>query len=103
MWTAMAAAALKRFLASLTPLLVEVPRSTRKVALCAVHVFGAIIRAVQSGDEAGLYTALEEAITYLAYHAQRAHPGRDRHLGRSPLGLEPLFGSDDVIEFAEAA
>ena len=103
MWTAMAAAALKRFLASLTPLLVEVPRSTRKVALCAVHVFGAIIRAVQSGDEAGLYTALEEAITYLACHAQRAHPTRDRQTGRLQLGLEPLFGSDDVIEFAEAA
>ena len=103
MWTAMAAAALKRFLASLTPLLVEVPRSTRKVALCAVHVFGAIIRAVQSGDEAGLYTALEEAITYLACHAQRAQPTRDRQTGRLQLGLEPLFGSDDVIEFAEAA
>src|SRR5262249_31792318 len=72
MWTAMAAAALKRFLASLTQLLVEVPRSTRQGAMCAVHVLGAIIRAVQSGDEAGLYTALEEAITYLACHAQRA-------------------------------
>jgi len=102
-WTAMAAAARKRFLASLTPLLVEVPMSTRQVALCAVHVFGAIIRAVQSGDEAGLYTALEEAITYLACHAQRAHPTRDRQTGRLQLGLEPLFGSDDVIEFAEAA
>src|SRR6058998_840630 len=102
-WTAIAAAALKRFLAHMTQLLAEVPMSTRKVAMCAVHVLGDIVRALQSGDVAGLYAALEEAVTYLACHAQRAHPARDRQRGRSQLGLEPLFGSDDVIEFAEAA
>ncbi len=102
-WTAIAAAARKRFLASMTQLLAEVPMSTRKVAMCAVHVLGDIVRALQSGDVAGLYAALEEAVTYLACHAQRAHPERDRQIGRSQLGLEPLFGSDDVIEFAEAA
>ncbi len=42
-------------------------------------------------------------LSYLACHAQRAHPTRDRHTGRSQLGLEPLFGSDDVMKFAEAA
>ena len=103
MWTAIAAAALKRFLASMTQLLAAVPMSTRKVAMCAVHVLGAIVRALQSGDEAGLSTALEEAVTSLACHAQRAHPERDRHRGRSQLGLEPLFGSADGVEFAEAA
>jgi hypothetical protein len=101
-WIAIAAA-LKRFLAHITQLLMEVPRSTRKVAMCAVHVLGAIIQAVQSGDVAGLHAALEAAIMYLACHAQRAHPERDRHTGRSQLGLEPLFESDDVIKFAEAA
>jgi len=103
MWAAIAAAALKRFLASMPQLLAEVPMSTRKVAMCAVYVLGAIVRALQSGDVAGLYAALEEAVTYLACHAHRAHPKRDRQRGRSQLGLEPLFGSDDVIEFAEAA
>src|SRR6266699_3485996 len=102
-WTAIAAAALKRFLAHMTQLLAEVPMSTRKVAMCAVHVVGDIMRALQSGDVAGLYAALEAAVTYLACHAQRAHPERDRQTGRSQLGLEPLFGSDEVIEFAEAA
>jgi len=102
-WTALAAAALKRFLAHMTQLLLEVPMSTRKVAMCAMPVLGAIMRALQSGDVAGLYAALEAAVTYLACHAQRAHPERDRRTGRSQLGLEPLFGSDDVIEFAEAA
>jgi hypothetical protein len=103
MWAAMAAAALKRFLAHMTPLLVQVPMSTRKVAMGAVHVLGRIGEALKTGDVAGLYDALEVAITYLACPAQRAHPNRDRHTGRSQLGLEPLFGSDDVMKFAEAA
>lgn len=102
-WTAIAAAALKRFLAHMTQLLLEVPMSTRQVAMCAMHVLGDIVRALQSGDVAGLYAALEAAVTYLACHAQRAHPERDRQTGRSQLGLEPLFGSDNGIEFAEAA
>ena len=102
-WTAIAAAALKRFLAHMTQLLVEVPMSTRKVAMCAVHVLGDIVRALQGGDVAELYAALEKAVMYLACHAQRAHPERDRQTGRSQLGLEPLWGSDDVIEVAKAA
>ena len=102
-WTAIAAAALKRFLASMTQLLAEVPMSTRKVAMCAVHVLGGIVQALKTGDVGRLYDALEAATTYLAAHAQRAHPDRDRQTGRSQLGLEPLFGSNDVIESAEAA
>jgi hypothetical protein len=102
-WAAIAAAALKRFLAYMTQLLVEVPMSTRKVAMCAVHVLGGIVQALKTGDVAGLYDALEAAITYLACHAQRAHPKRDRQTGRLQLGLEPLLESNDLIEFAEAA
>src|SRR6059036_1318297 len=102
-WTAIAAAALKRFLAHMTQLLAEVPMSTRKVAMCATHILGDIVQALQSGDIAGLYDALEAAITYLACHAQRAHPERDRQTGRLQLGLEPLLESNDLIEFADAA
>jgi ribosome-associated translation inhibitor RaiA len=102
-WAAIAAAALKRFLAHMTQLLAGVSMSTRKVAMCALHVLGNIVQALKTGDEAGLYAALEEAITYLACHAQRAHPKRDRQTGRSQLGLEPLFAGQDVTEFAEAA
>src|SRR5256885_3598499 len=100
-WAAIAAAALKRFLAYMTQLLAEVPISTRKVAMCAVHVVGELVQALKTGNAGGLYAALEAAITYLACHAQRAHPKRDRRTGRSQLGLEPLFGKDDVIQFAE--
>jgi hypothetical protein len=103
MWTAIAAAALKRFLAPMAQLLVAVPMSTRKGAMCAVHVLGRMVEALKTGDVAGLYDALEAALTYLACHAQRAHLNRDRQTGRSQLGLEPLLGSDDVMKFAEAA
>jgi hypothetical protein len=102
-WTAIAAAALKRFLAHMPQLLAEVPMSTRKVAMCAMHVFGDLVESLKRGDVVGLYAALEAAITYLACHAQRAHPKRDRQTGRAQLGLEPCFEHDDVIEFAEAA
>ncbi len=102
-WAAIAAAALKRFLAHMTQLLLEVAMSTRKVAMCAVHVLGGIVQALKTGDVAGLSAALEAAITYLACHAQRAHPKRDRHTGRSQLGLEPYFDNDGMLEFAEAA
>jgi hypothetical protein len=110
-WAAIAAAALKRFLAHMTQLLAKVPMSTRKVAMCAMHVLGDIVQALKTGDVAALWRALEEAIRYLASHAQRAHPHRDRHKGRSQLELEPIFGdedvvkceADDVVEFAEAA
>src|SRR5215471_19952677 len=102
-WVAIATAALKRSLAHMPQLLVEVPMSTRKVAMCAVHVLGDIVRALQNGDVAGLSAALEKAVTYLACHAQRAHPKRDRHTGRAQLGLEPLWGDENVIEWAEAA
>jgi hypothetical protein len=102
-WTAIAAAALKRFLAHMTQLLTQVPMSTRKVAMCAVHVLGGLVQALKTGDVGGLYTAVETAITYLACHAQRAHPARDRQTGRSQLGLEPYLEKDNGIEFAEAA
>jgi hypothetical protein len=103
MWAAIAAAALKRFLAPMTQLLLEVPMSTRKVAMCALQVLGDLVEALKRGDIARLYAALEAAITYLACHAQRAHPTRDRQTGRSQLGLAPFFENGAMIEFAEAA
>ena len=102
-WTAIAAAALKRFLAHMTQLIVQVPMSTRKVAMCATHVLGDVVEALKTGNVTRLYRALEAASMYLACHAQRAHPKRDQQTGRSQLGLEPLFESDNVTEFADAA
>src|SRR5207245_9041423 len=62
-WAAIAAAVLKRFLAYMTQLLAEVPMSTRKVAMCAVHVLGGIVQALKTGAVAGLYDPLDVRLT----------------------------------------
>src|SRR2546426_5750300 len=64
-WAAMAAAALKRFLASIPQLLAEVPMSPRKVAMCAVHVLGGIVQALKTEDVAGIYCWVKFRLTGL--------------------------------------
>ena len=102
-WVAIAAAALKRFLAHATQLIAGVAMSTRKAAMCVMYVLSDIVQALKTAHGAGLAAALVSAVTYLACHAQRAHPQRDRHIGRLQLGLEPLFGNNDAAEIREAA
>ena len=102
-WAAIAAAALKRFLAHATQLIAGVIISTRKAAMCVTYVVGDIVQVLKTAQGTALDDALEDAITYLACHAQRAHPQRDRQTGRLQLGLEPLFGSNDTAEIREAA
>ena len=67
------------------------------------YVVGDIVQALQTVQGAALNDALENAIMYLACHAQRAHPQRDRQTGRLQLGLAPLLGSNDMAEIREAA
>ena len=102
-WAAIAAAALKRFLAHATQMIAEVIISTRKAAMCVTYVGGDIVQALKTAQGAALDDACEDAITYLACDAQRAHPQRDRQTGRLQLGLEPLLGSHDTAEIREAA
>ena len=45
---------------------------------------------------------LETTIIYLACHAQGVHPKRGRQRGCAPLGLEPYFENDGMIEVVEA-
>jgi hypothetical protein len=102
-WAAIAAAALKRFLAHATQLIMGVIMSTRKVAMCVTYVLDDIVQALTTTNIAALDEALEAAIVYLASQAQRAHPQRDRQIGRLQLGLKPLFGNDEAAEIKEAA
>ena len=90
-WAAIGAAAIKRFLAQTTQIAARVETSTRKAAMCAVHVLGDIMRALISGAENRFLDAFAQAIDYLANNAQRAHPQRDRKRGRLQFGLEPIF------------
>ena len=100
---AIAAAALKRFLAHATPLIAGVAMSTRQAARCVTYVLSDIVQAWKPAQGAGLDDAFMSAVTSLACHARRAHPQRDRHRGRFQLGLEPLFGNNDAAEIREAA
>jgi DDE family transposase len=102
-WAAIAAAALKRFLAHATQLIAGVAMSTRKAAMCVTYVLSDIVQALKTAHGAALNAALMSAVTYLACHARRAHPQRDRQIGRCQLGLEPLFGNNDAAEIREAA
>ena len=71
LWTAIAAAALKRFLAYRTQRLAEVPMSTRKVAMCAMHEehsviltpFEVAVDGVQIPDRRSRYTWRSEVPT----------------------------------------
>ncbi|MGH8489164.1 MAG: IS4 family transposase [Gammaproteobacteria bacterium] len=90
-WAAIGAAALKRFLAHTTQVVARVETSTRKAAMCTVHVLGDIMRALISGTEHRFLKAFAQAIDYLAANAKRAHPKRDRQRGRLQFGLAPCF------------
>ena len=91
-WSAIAAAALKRFLAHVTQVTHGVEVSTRKVAMCAHHVLGDVFRALACGRYRHLECALQTATKYLAMNAARSHPKRDRRTGRLQLGLQPILG-----------
>jgi hypothetical protein len=92
-WAAIGAAALKRFLAHTAQVVAGVETSTRKAAMCAVHVLQDILRTLISGIENRFLDAFARAIDYLAGNARRAHPQRDRHRGRLQFGLEPILAN----------
>ena len=91
-WAAIAAATVKRYLAHATQHLAQVEISTRKVAMCAQYVIGAIVHALIDGRLSRLSKAIDQAIEFLAINSRRAHPKRDRRSGRLQVGLVPVFG-----------
>jgi len=90
-WASLAAATVKRYLAHVTQSLTGIEISTRKVAMCAVHVLLDIFTALVKRSPVRLRLAWKRAVIYLAAHAQRAHPKRDRKSGRLASLLNPIF------------
>jgi len=90
-WAAIAAAAIKRFLAHSAQVIAGVETSTRKTAMCAVHILHDIVRTLIMGIERHFTEAFAHAIEYLASNAKRAHPKRDRLRGRLQFGVVPVF------------
>lgn len=92
-WASLAAATVKRYLAHVVQSLTGVEISTRKVAMCAVHVLLEIFIALVRRSPYRLRLAWTRAIDYLAAYAKRAHPKRDRKIGRLASGLQPIFAN----------
>jgi hypothetical protein len=90
-WGAVMAATLKRYLACCTQSLFHVDVSTRKVAMCAIHVLEPLVIVLSKPRKTGLSTVLEKSLNYFKTNAKRAHPKRDREKGRLKLGLTPCF------------
>jgi len=85
------AATLKRYLACCTQALFHVTVSTRKVAMCSIHVLAPIMMALVGSRKNALFLALSNALFYFKDNAKRAHTMRDRRKGRLNIGLEPYF------------
>ena len=86
-WASLCAAVLKRFLAHAAQHVSGgTAMSTRRVAMCARHIFEALVAALLTRG-AGLRRALHRGLTYLLANARRAHPERDRRTGRLRAGL----------------
>jgi len=92
-WGSLMAAILKRYLASCTQALCRVEISTRKVAMCAIHVLADIVKALTCSQKTGLQDAIAKALNYFKDNARRAHPNRDRLKGRLKIGLVPYFAN----------
>lgn len=90
-WAALAASTIKRYLAHITQLITGVEISTRKVAMCAVHVLLEIFVSLVRKSPYRLLLAWRRAIKYLASHARRSHPARDRKSGRLAIGMQPIY------------
>lgn len=90
-WAALAASTIKRYLAHITQLITGVEISTRKVAMCAVHVLLEVFIALVRKSPYRLLLAWRRAITFLASQAKRAHPARDKKSGRLAIGLTPVY------------
>src|SRR6266446_4690671 len=73
-WASLAAAALTRFLAHATELLLQVVMSTRKAAMSPAYVFPELFRALRHGNGPWFRRAFEAVIRYLGANAKRAHP-----------------------------
>jgi hypothetical protein len=90
-WATLAAAAIKRYLAHVTQSITRVEISTRKVAMCAVHILFELFHALVANSRHRLIRLWRHSIDYLASQARRAHPARDRNSNSFSRHFEPVF------------
>ena len=89
MWAALAACILKRFMAKAAQRVFDVGEvSTRKAVMTIGHHLYALLDAVLR--RASIRDALLALLRHLSTQALRAHPNRDRRIGRLRLGILPV-------------
>lgn len=91
-WASICAALLKRFLAHAAQWIYRVAISTRIAAMCLTGGITQLFAALLS-NQRELREVMGNVITFLAQNARRAHPKRDKALGRCKLGLEAVYGT----------
>lgn len=92
-WASLLAATLKRFLAHAAEHVLAVEISTQRVAASARLFFDEVLAALL-GAPSALPGLLDRVFTYFAENTRRAHPKRDRKIGRLSAGLEPVALKD---------
>ena len=88
-WASLIAATLKRFLAHAAEHVLGVEISTQRVAASARLFFDEVLSTLLHAKSA-LPGLLSRVFAYFAENTRRAHPRRDRQIGRLSVGLEPV-------------
>ncbi len=89
-WTSVATAIYKRFIAHAAQKVHGVEISTRKVAMSCGYLFIKLACRLLSTKPSGIRSEFKELLRFLSQNATRAHPKRDRRTGRLASGLEPV-------------
>lgn len=88
-WASLLAATMKRFLAHAAERVLAVEISTQRVAASARLFFDDVLSTLLHAPTA-LPGLLSRVFAYFAENTRRAHPRRDRKIGRFSVGLEPI-------------
>lgn len=89
-WASLCASTVTRYCAHIVQRIRRVAMSTRTVAKCIHHVLRDVLFDLMHQPEHVLHS-IARAIEYLAGNGRRAHPKRDRELGRLKTGLAHAY------------
>jgi len=85
-WSSLSAAIVKRFIAHAAEAEVQVPISTRKVAMCARVFIRELLTSLSRPRR--FRAAVASVVAFLEHNARRSNPKRDKKTGRLRPGLE---------------
>lgn len=89
-WASILASVFQRYITHAAELVTKVELSTRRAASSTQHYLLEIIEALFSMSYRRIIRAIIAAFNFLTINATRAHPNRDRKIGRLKAGLRPV-------------